>query len=405
MGVLKAVRPLRVLHVTPYGGSAWAYGGIPRLSDVMVRGLATRGHHVTVCITDACAADRRLTPVRGLRSLAPWPPSRLDRDVELRVFPNVSNWLAYRQLFLPIGLSGYLKRQSRAFDVAHLHACRNLPGVIAARHLKSSRVPYVVSPNGTAPNLERRRAAKRAFDAIFGNVMDSAATVIATTRAEHRQLTATGIPAERISVVPNPLALEEFDPPLSRERFRARSHIDGPLVAYLGKLTPRKRVPLLVRAFASLGVPEATLVIAGNDMGGGHTAREVARELGVLRRVIFTGLMTGRERLEFLASADVLVYPSEHEIFGLVPLEALLCGTPVIVADDSGCGEVIASTGGGLVVRGDVEELRSAIAHVLDAGAYWKAAASEAAKRVRASYAPDVVCSQLESVYADIVAA
>ena len=107
----------------------------------MVRGLATRGHHVTVCITDACAADRRLTPVRGLRSLAPWPPSRLDRDVELRVFPNVSNWLAYRQLFLPIGLSGYLKRQSRAFDVAHLHACRNLPGVIAARHLKSSRVP------------------------------------------------------------------------------------------------------------------------------------------------------------------------------------------------------------------------------------------------------------------------
>ena len=317
----------------------------------------------------------------------------------------MSNWLAYRQLFLPIGLSGYLKRQSRAFDVAHLHACRNLPGVIAARHLKSSRVPYVVSPNGTAPNLERRRAAKRAFDAIFGNVMDSAATVIATTRAEHRQLTATGIPAERISVVPNPLALEEFDPPLPRERFRARSHIDGPLVAYLGKLTPRKRVPLLVRAFASLGVPEATLVIAGNDMGGGHTAREVARELGVLRRVIFTGLMTGRERLEFLASADVLVYPSEHEIFGLVPLEALLCGTPVIVADDSGCGEVIASTGGGLVVRGDVEELRSAIAHVLDAGAYWKAAASEAAKRVRASYAPDVVCSQLESVYADIVAA
>ena len=90
------------------------------------------------------------------------------------------------------------------------------------------------------------------------------------------------------------------------------------------------------------------------------------------------------------------MYPSEHEIFGLVPLEALLCGTPVVVADDSGCGEVIASTGGGLVVRGDVEALRSAIAHVLDAGAHWKAAASEAAKRVRATYAPDVVCAQLE---------
>ena len=181
--------PLRVLHVTPYGGEAWAYGGIPRLSEAIARGLAARGHEVTVCATDACDADRRLAS------------SPAARPFTLRVFPNLSNRLAYNyQCFLPMGLAGYLKQHAASFDVAHLHACRNLPGVIAARRMQDAGVPYVLAPNGTAPNLERRRAAKRVFDAVFGRrVLDGATKVLAVTRAEHRQLTDLGVAAERIS--------------------------------------------------------------------------------------------------------------------------------------------------------------------------------------------------------------
>jgi glycosyltransferase involved in cell wall biosynthesis len=206
-------------------------------------------------------------------------------------------------------------------------------------------------------------------------------------------------------VVANPLALEEFDPPPARERFRETWAVKGPLVAYLGKLTPRKRVDVLVQAFAQLRIANATLVIAGNDMGSGDATRAAVSRMGVKARTIFTDLLQGRARLELLASADVVVYPSEHEIFGLVPLEALLAGTPVVVADDSGCGEVIAATGGGLVVKGDADSLRSAIDHILDAPAHWGAAAVEAAKRVKARYAADVVCAQIEQVYLDVLKA
>jgi glycosyltransferase involved in cell wall biosynthesis len=156
---------------------------------------------------------------------------------------------------------------------------------------------------------------------------------------------------------------------------------------------------VLVQAFAQLRVANATLVVAGNDMGSGDATRAAVSRMGVEARTIFTDLLQGRARLELLASADVVVYPSEHEIFGLVPLEALLAGTPVVVADDSGCGEVIAATGGGLVVKGDADSLRSAVDHILDAPAHWKAAAVEAAKRVKVRYASDVVCAQLEQVY------
>jgi glycosyltransferase involved in cell wall biosynthesis len=401
------MQALRVLHVTPYGGQAWAYGGIPRLSDTMVRGLAARGHDVTVCTTDACDAHRRLEAPAGSRTRQPWPPLRTGSNLELRVFPNISNRLAYGpQCFLPLGLSDYLKRHAAAFDVAHLHACRNLPGVIAARHLRSAGVPYVLAPNGTAPNLERRRAAKWLFDAVAGKrLMSNAARVLAVTDAECRQLADLGVSPERICLVPNPVALEEFDPPPDRARFRAQSGINGPIVAYLGKLTPRKRVDVLVRAFAQLRTAGGTLVVAGNDMGSGGAARAAAHQGGAEHRTVFTGLLHGRARLELLASADVVVYPSEHEIFGLVPLEALLAGTPVVVADDSGCGEVIAATGGGLVVKGDADAIRSAIDHILGNRAHWRAAAAEAARRVRAHYAPDVVCAQLERVYRAITRA
>ena len=100
----------------------------------------------------------------------------------------------------------------------------------------------------------------------------------------------------------------------------------------------------------------------------------------------------------------MLVYPSQDEIFGLVPLESLLSGTPVVVAGDSGCGEVVHATGGGEVVpAGDVDALATAIDAVLNAPVRWKAAATSAADRVRANYSGDSVCSQLEHLYIEIV--
>src|SRR5205809_3769143 len=140
------IEPLRILHVTPYSRDAWAYGGIPRLTYSLARGLARRGHRVTVCTTDACDESARLD----------WPSSHTSDGVEWQVFPNLSNDLAYHlQLFLPLGLHTYMSRHAATFDVAHLHACRNIPGAIAAYHLRRTGVPYLLAPNGTAPRIER----------------------------------------------------------------------------------------------------------------------------------------------------------------------------------------------------------------------------------------------------------
>lgn len=393
-----SVAALRILHVVPYYEHAWAYGGIPRLVTTMTRALARRGHHVTVCTTDV-RDDRLRTPRSNAAS----------HGVDVRIFRNVSNRLAYHlQFFTPIGLRRHLRASVASFDVAHLHACHNLPGAMAAAALARAGVPFVVSPNGTARPLERRILAKRIFAATAGRrVLAGAARVLAVTAVEEEQLVALGVSRVNISIVPNPLDETEIDRAASRPdgtRFRRAYQLgDRRIVLFLGKLTPRKGLPDLIHAFARLDRPDIVLALAGNDMGAGAAAGTLVRRLGLESRVIRPGLLCHTDRLDALAAADVVVYPSRDEIFGLVPLEALLCGTPVVVCGDSGCGEVIGRVGGGLIVRhGDPSALGLAIESVLRDPAHWRRLAASAAIRARALFGADVVCNALEAVYEDV---
>jgi glycosyltransferase involved in cell wall biosynthesis len=402
-----AVRRLRILHVTPYYEHAWAYGGIPRVVSALASGLVVRGHQVTVCTTDARVRDERLPRPDGTRRFVPWGETT-PAGVDVRIFPNVSNRLAYDlQFFLPVGLSAYLRTHAADFDIAHVHACHNIPGAMASRYFRRAKVPYVLTPNGTAPRIERRLLAKYLFDLSIGrNVLGGAALLLAVSEAERVQLRSMDVPEGRIAVIPNPSDLDEFTVPIERGRFRARARLgDGELIMFLGKLTPRKRLDVLAHAFASLARPGARLIVVGNDMGYGAELDRLIDTLRIGDRTVRTGLLTGRDRLEALADADVVVYPSKDEIFGLVPIEAILCGTPVVVADDSGCGEVITRVGGGLVVpQGNAADLAKAITDVLEAPAHWRRSAEAAATRAREWYGAASVCDQLETVYRDVIA-
>jgi len=391
---------LRILHVTPYFADAWGYGGIPRIATALARELGARGHHVTVCTTDAADAQSR----------APRPERngvghRMWNCVDVHTFSNASNALAYHlQCFLPRGLDGFLAAHARRFDIAHLHACRNLPVSIAARHLTASGVPYVVAPNGTAPRLERRRAAKWAYDVVIGRRdLRHAAAILAVSEAERTDLERLGVSPARIRVVP--VELEQRDELPASDLRTAYGLGNRPIVLYLGKVTPRKRVDALVRAFAQLDRKDAHLVIAGNDMGAMQSVRAELRRTGNQSRATFTGLLRGADRLNALAAATVVVYPSSDEVFGLVAFEALLAGTPVVVTGDSGCGEIVAQTGGGAIVPvGDDAALRDAIESILAAPEEWRQRARHAAHTVRARFGGQVIAERIDALYYELIA-
>jgi glycosyltransferase involved in cell wall biosynthesis len=115
-------------------------------------------------------------------------------------------------------------------------------------------------------------------------------------------------------------------------------------------------------------------------------------------------LLRDRERLEALTDAAVLVYPSQDEIFGLAAVEALLCGTPVVVSDDSGCGEIVRAAGGGAVIPvGDVDACARAVRRALASPDATRAEAAASAARMRLAYNASAVVSGLEDVYRELV--
>jgi glycosyltransferase involved in cell wall biosynthesis len=386
---------MRILHVTPYFEGAWAYGGIPRAAAATVRGLARRGHRLTVCTTDASLPHARLDDV-GRRQPA-------DEPVDVRVFPNLSNTAAYHlQFFTPVGLRPFMRAQARAFDVAHLHGCHHLPGAIASRWLRKHGIPYVLTPHGTAPYLEGRRLVKRLFDATLDRgTLAGASRVIAVSDAEQAQLLRHGVPASAVCVVPNPVDVSSAGAG-DAEAVRRSLGIpaDASIVLFLGRLSAQKRLDVLVAAFATLERTDSYLVLAGNDVGYGDSLNQMIEQFGVRTRTRLPGLIQGAGRFALLNAASVVAYASEQEAFGLVPLEALASGTPVVVSDDSGCSRMIRECAGGIAVpSGQPGALRDALRTILSDQLLWRANARAAGDCVRRRYDSDVVCNALEDVY------
>lgn len=336
---------MRVLHVTPCFPPTWAYGGIPRAVHGLARAQVAAGLDVRVWTTDVFDATRRADV-----------PARYDRDgIDVVVTRTLSNRLAWaHQLYVPTSAPPL-----DDVDVVHLHAHRNLLNHRAFREAAARRIPVVLTPHGTLPRIERKVGLKAAWDVLFdGEVPKRAARVVATSKAEVRQVLAAGVPGDRVARVPNGLWLEEFAELPPRGTFRRAHGLgDGPIVAYLGQITPRKGVDTLVAAFAEGALGDARLVLAGPNRG-----MAVPEGPGV----VYAGTLEGPERLALLVDADVLAYPSSGEVFGLVPFEGLLCGAPVVVGGDCGCGELVAEAGAGLLVNaGKVDALRSAIRTLL----------------------------------------
>jgi len=325
---------VKILHVTPYFYGAWAYGGIPRLSYHLAAAQVALGHEVHAVTTDAIDRETR-RPEKAYEV----------SGIRVRAYPNLSNRLAYDYQFFTPRKLGAERRFIEQYDMVHVHGHRNLHNHLVSFQAHANQIPFALQPNGTLVNIERRRFLKSVFDRLWGDKQVSAASaLIAVAEAEKSQFIRLGVPGEKIRVFPNGVEMEVDAQGLS---FKREFGIQGDYLLYLGKLTPRKGIERAISALALLEDQGLKLVVAGNDMGYAKQLRRLAGRLGLSERVIFTGLVTGPLKAAAYQEALYTIYAGRDEIFGLVPWESILCGTPVIVSDDSGCGEWVKRGGAG----------------------------------------------------------
>ncbi len=200
-----------------------------------------------------------------------------------------------------------------------------------------------------------------------------ATRVIAVSESTRQDVIALcGVPSGRVVVVPNGVA-EDFGPAdlAEVEGFRRHKGLPERFILSLGTLEPRKNITRLLEAYAfwlrelaTDSQPVPALVIAGSKGWFYNTIFACVCDLGLTDRVIFPGFVPSEELPWWYRAAELFIYPSLYEGFGLPVLEAMACGTPTITSDISSLPEV-AGDAALLVDPGDPQALATAIARVL----------------------------------------
>jgi glycosyltransferase involved in cell wall biosynthesis len=197
-------------------------------------------------------------------------------------------------------------------------------------------------------------------------------------------------PPDKIDVVPNGVHVlpDPFATPADRLAFRRRFAADNEaIVYYVGRVVYEKGLGVLLAAWPRvLATLRARLVIAGT---GGYldALKAQAWELGISGNVLFTGFVSDADRDRLYRIADVAVFPSLYEAFGIVALEAMAARCPVVVSDTGGLGEVVQAHKNGISVPpDDPEKLAWGVCHSLAQHEWSLKRATQALHDVREQY-------------------
>ncbi len=232
-----------------------------------------------------------------------------------------------------------IREMGADFDVIHAHDWTTFPAAIALKRLTGK--PLVVHVHITEFDKTGGEHADSRVYAIEKAGMDAADTVITVSNlVKSRCVHQYYIPAEKIKVVYN--AVSQAEPQPFPESFRIKER--DKVVLFLGRVTLQKGPDYFLEAARRVIQidPNVKFIMAGTgDMLPRMIERAAA--MGIANRVIFPGFVNREQGDELYRMADVFVMPSVSEPFGIVPLEAIAQGTPVIISKQSGVSEVLNS--------------------------------------------------------------
>jgi teichuronic acid biosynthesis glycosyltransferase TuaC len=268
-------------------------------------------------------------------------------------------------------------------------------GPAAARVARALGLPLSIKARGSDIHvIGKKPFARRAMLAAA----DQAAGLLAVSGALKREMVALGMPGNKIAVHYTGLDHTQFR---QLPRSQARAAIadlvpgDGPLMASVGNLIALKGHDITIAALADL--PEVRLVIAGSG-GEERALRDLAERLGVADRLVLAGPLPAERLSVLLSAASAMVLPSTSEGLANVWVEALACGTPLVIPDVGGAREVLREANSGRIIERNPEAIAGAVRELLADPPEQAAVAASAAR-----FSWEVNAAELAAHYARIV--
>ena len=377
--------------------------------DNLTRSLAKKGHQLAVLCSDH-HRPKRDYPVETVL-FSNGRNETFDLDFDFPVF--ASHPLSKGQKFGELSdaqLKAYFdifraKIESGTFqfapDIIHVHH-----GWIIASILAEFDIPYVISLHGTEYYAFKNFANCRDF-ALRG--LHNARIVLTLTQEERQQAVDTyGLETQKTDVVKSGVDTEKFKPlQIDRDELLS-SHsvreLGRPVVFLGGRLTAQKGVDTLLRAaqiYSHTDEKPVTLIAGDGDLK--QPLEELAARLK-LDSVYFLGNQSHEQMIKLSNIADVVALPSVFEPFGLVAVEALACGTPVIASRIGGLTQIVNDQLGCFIEPGDYKALADKITALIK-GRLKEKQRDKIVAYTRQNFSWDNTVSNIENIYERVLSA
>ena len=318
----------------------WEYpprivGGIARVVHDLSKRLIKDGHEVTV-VTYRDSAD----------------VPEYENDKGVNVY-RVDNYMIHPNNFIDWIMQLNFNMLSKAteiinkeggFDVIHAH---DWLVTYAAKSLKNAYdIPIVATIHATEAgrNSGIHDETQRYINDTEWLLTYEATEVIVNSNYMKNEIQRLfGLPFDKINVIPNGINLSNFTGIERDYDFRRQYAMDNEkIILYVGRLVYEKGVQHLIAAMPKIlsNYNDAKLIIAGRG-GMMDELRAEASNLGLNDKIYFTGYLNSKQVQKMYKCADVAVFPSTYEPFGIVALEAMLAGVPTVVSDVGGLDEIV----------------------------------------------------------------
>ena len=317
----------------------WEYpprvvGGIARVVHDLSHRLIKDGHEVTVVTykegnVEDCEDDNGV---------------KVYRVNNYMINPNnFIDWIMQLNFNL-ISKATELISKEGPFDVIHAH---DWLVAYAAKTLKDSfKIPIIATIHATESGRNsgiHDEVQRYINDTEWMLTYESTEVIVNSNYMKNELQRLFGLPYEKINVVPNGVNLNLYNGVERDYDFRRRFAMDNEkIILYVGRLVYEKGVQHLISAMPKIleNYHDSKLVIAGKG-GMIDELKSQVESMGLSNKVYFTGYLNQKEVQKMYKCADVAVFPSTYEPFGIVALEAMLAGIPTVVSDIGGLNEIV----------------------------------------------------------------
>jgi glycosyltransferase involved in cell wall biosynthesis len=312
--------------------------------------------------------------------------------------PDFATWVYLMNLNMQKEAAAIVSRLPEKIDVFHAHDWLVATAGIGLKHV--FRKPLLVTMHSTEKMIAETEA---------WLTYEAWKVICCSQYMVSHVKWAFGLPDDKLVMVPNGVNVNVYEEICRQDLKGFRTTFALPeekLVLFVGRLVYEKGAHVLINAIPRiLEKANAKFVIVGSGYMKEQLSA-IVKSMSLERKVLFTGFLDEESLLKLQCSADVSVVPSLFEPFGIVALEAMAAGSPVVVSDTGGLGEIVEHDVTGVkVYPNNVESLAWGVTKVLTDERYRNGLREAALKRVKERYDWDKIAQKTERIYEGVLSA